>query len=92
MKTSNRVITVRLSTDELERLNELCVRMNKTRSEVIREILLVKGLKVQEDSLHEEVRYIGNLLTALVRKANYHDAEAMIRKAYLVAREGKTIW
>lgn len=95
MKTSKRVITVRLSMDEIKCIDEICMRANKTRSEALREMLLRARRSTNEEKSHEMVRYIGNLLTALIRKISRTDpqeAEAIIRKAYLAAREGRDIW
>jgi len=92
MKTqSNRVVTVRLTPDEIRYLSELSVIRGITRSEVIREMITMMqdGGSIMENT-NFTVRYVACLLTSLVRKmagGNPSDAEKMIRNARLEAQK-----
>lgn len=92
MKTSNnRIVTVRLSPEDIRYLSELSVIRSRTRSEVIRGMLArARGEGSIEIKTLESVRYAACLLTSLVRrmsKANPDEAEAMITNALMEARK-----
>lgn len=94
MKTSDRVVTVRLSAEDIKYLSELGIFTNKNRSEVLREMIAM----TRNDDTREEnillIRYVTSLLTALVRKmstSNPNEAEIMINTARLTARKEVTL-
>jgi len=92
METSNnRIITARLSTEDIQYLSELSVIRGITRSEVIREMITAmrSDSSVTEDTIFT-MRYTASLLTALLRKmsaGNPDEAESMIKTARLKARK-----
>jgi len=89
--SNNRVVTVRLTPDEIRYLSELSVIRGITRSEVIREMITAmrSDSSVTEDTIFT-MRYTASLLTALLRKmsaGNPDEAESMIKTARLKARK-----
>lgn len=90
-RPGNRVVTVRLSSEEIKYLNDLSVRTDRSRSEVLRGLITrERGGGSLEDKTHETVRYTACLLTALVRrmsKADPGEAESMIARALMEARK-----
>lgn len=92
MKSSNnRIVTVRLSPEDIRYLSEVSVLRGRTRSEVIRRMLArARGGGSIEVKTLESVRYAACLLTSLVRrmsKTNPDEAEAMITSALMKARK-----